>query len=264
MGMLFLPNLYVIWCVLWSVVMLGASVGLHECGHGTFYSSKKLNEILGVIFGSCSFQPFGSYRYAHFQHHQWQGTEKDPTPTPLTPPKPNIFFDWCVKCYIPILYWGGVWWAYFAYKPPHYSFFKKGVEWVVVLLPHALLGWAVPNYTGLCFVSFLLYSVLYENLFTISHHMGLRPQMKQPKYSYAEQMDCARTIPTSKGWVGLNFFYHKEHHLYPQAHWTALPLLHQQLKEHNSLLYGEKETFQRALGRRQGRFHQVLWPKKNN
>ena len=35
-----------------------------------------------------------------FQHHQWQGTDKDPTPTPLNSPKPNVLLDWCMKIYV--------------------------------------------------------------------------------------------------------------------------------------------------------------------
>ena len=38
-------------CIPLSLVMFGASVGLHECGHGTFFRHQRLNEALGVLFG---------------------------------------------------------------------------------------------------------------------------------------------------------------------------------------------------------------------
>ena len=45
----------------------------HDCGHGSFFKSKKLNEIVGVLTGFLSITPFHKWTYEHKIHHQTVG-----------------------------------------------------------------------------------------------------------------------------------------------------------------------------------------------
>ena len=45
----------------------------HDCGHGSFFSSKKANKILGKIMGIIAFTPFNSWHHQHWVHHATSG-----------------------------------------------------------------------------------------------------------------------------------------------------------------------------------------------
>src|SRR5579862_8758551 len=45
----------------------------HDCGHGSFYNSKKANTIVGYITGTLAFTPFDEWKHAHAVHHATVG-----------------------------------------------------------------------------------------------------------------------------------------------------------------------------------------------
>src|SRR5215471_20744747 len=45
----------------------------HDCGHGSFFPSRKANEILGFITGVLTFTPFHQWRWEHNVHHSTSG-----------------------------------------------------------------------------------------------------------------------------------------------------------------------------------------------
>jgi acyl-lipid omega-6 desaturase (Delta-12 desaturase) len=45
----------------------------HDCGHGSFFRSKKANEVVGKIFGILSFTPFYRWHSQHKAHHATSG-----------------------------------------------------------------------------------------------------------------------------------------------------------------------------------------------
>jgi acyl-lipid omega-6 desaturase (Delta-12 desaturase) len=45
----------------------------HDCGHGSFFKSKHLNKIIGIITGLVVFTPYHKWRYEHQIHHQTVG-----------------------------------------------------------------------------------------------------------------------------------------------------------------------------------------------
>ena len=58
---------------------LGFAVLVHECGHGTMFESKKLNEIIGDWFGAAvNFEDMRRYARGHLAHHRLAGTREDP------------------------------------------------------------------------------------------------------------------------------------------------------------------------------------------
>jgi omega-6 fatty acid desaturase (delta-12 desaturase) len=45
----------------------------HDCGHGSFFSSKRTNEIVGQLLSVLTFTPYDHWRKSHAQHHAGSG-----------------------------------------------------------------------------------------------------------------------------------------------------------------------------------------------
>ncbi|HEY6915451.1 MAG TPA: fatty acid desaturase [Paludibacter sp.] len=45
----------------------------HDCGHKSFFKSKKLNNIVGIIAGGFAFTPYHKWHYEHLVHHRTVG-----------------------------------------------------------------------------------------------------------------------------------------------------------------------------------------------
>lgn len=45
----------------------------HDCGHGSFFKSKRWNDIVGVITGIITFTPYYAWRHSHAVHHATSG-----------------------------------------------------------------------------------------------------------------------------------------------------------------------------------------------
>ncbi len=45
----------------------------HDCGHGSFFESRKANDVLGAITGLLCFTPYYHWRWEHAQHHATSG-----------------------------------------------------------------------------------------------------------------------------------------------------------------------------------------------
>ena len=85
-----LGSVVVIWIALfftmgiswWLTIGLSVLAGLflvrsfiifHDCGHGSFFKSKKANNILGFISGMSVFTPYHHWRWEHAMHHATNG-----------------------------------------------------------------------------------------------------------------------------------------------------------------------------------------------
>jgi omega-6 fatty acid desaturase (delta-12 desaturase) len=53
--------------------MVRTFIIFHDCGHGSFFHSKKANEVLGVITGILLFTPYHRWRHDHAIHHATAG-----------------------------------------------------------------------------------------------------------------------------------------------------------------------------------------------
>src|SRR5579863_6833826 len=67
---------------LWLTVPLAILAGgflvrffiiFHDCGHGSFFKSRKANDILGYITGVLCFTPYFHWRWEHSIHHLTSG-----------------------------------------------------------------------------------------------------------------------------------------------------------------------------------------------
>src|SRR6478672_6894649 len=66
----------------WLVVPLAILAGaflvrvfiiFHDCGHGSFFKSRKANDIVGTIAGFFCFTPYYQWRWEHSLHHATSG-----------------------------------------------------------------------------------------------------------------------------------------------------------------------------------------------
>ena len=66
----------------WLVIPLAVIAGVflvrvfiifHDCGHGSFFKSRRANEVVGFITGMLTFTPFYQWRYDHAIHHATSG-----------------------------------------------------------------------------------------------------------------------------------------------------------------------------------------------
>jgi omega-6 fatty acid desaturase (delta-12 desaturase) len=86
-----LPNAYlrflawVAYTFVQGLVFTGIWILAHECGHGAFSKSKKLNWTMGLLMHSFLLVPFHSWRLSHSQHHKATGNlDKDTAVVPHT------------------------------------------------------------------------------------------------------------------------------------------------------------------------------------
>ena len=63
--------------LLLSVVAAGFLVRIfiifHDCGHGSFFKSKRLNRLVGIITGLMAFTPYHKWHHDHKEHHATVG-----------------------------------------------------------------------------------------------------------------------------------------------------------------------------------------------
>ena len=79
-----------LWCLMylslsvswWLAVLLAVLAGAfqvrafiihHDCGHGSFFKSRKANDILGFVTGVLTFTPYHHWRWEHALHHATSG-----------------------------------------------------------------------------------------------------------------------------------------------------------------------------------------------
>jgi acyl-lipid omega-6 desaturase (Delta-12 desaturase) len=71
-----LPGPYwqtLIWSALAGLLTVRIFIIFHDCGHGSFFKSKKANDVLGFITGLLTFTPYSHWRWQHSVHHATSG-----------------------------------------------------------------------------------------------------------------------------------------------------------------------------------------------
>lgn len=73
---------YSLWDGYWLTCLLAVpaagfqlrlSMILHDCAHGSFFASRKANNVLGFLVGVVAFASFGLWRKTHLIHHATSG-----------------------------------------------------------------------------------------------------------------------------------------------------------------------------------------------
>jgi acyl-lipid omega-6 desaturase (Delta-12 desaturase) len=53
--------------------MMRTFIIFHDCGHGSFFKSRKANDVMGIITGIINFTPYHHWRHEHAIHHATAG-----------------------------------------------------------------------------------------------------------------------------------------------------------------------------------------------
>ncbi len=53
--------------------MMRTFIIFHDCGHGSFFKSRRANDILGIVTGLINFTPYHHWRHEHAIHHATAG-----------------------------------------------------------------------------------------------------------------------------------------------------------------------------------------------
>ena len=208
---------------------------LHECGHGTLYSSRALNRIVGHLASFFALIPFTTWKYVHALHHRWTGWQDlDPTTEPLSRRERSgierRLADVLWKYWIPVFavvyrlnnYW----------RLPRIIRFARGRR--VPLLPMAidvvLLAtayafvirfWGFPALVGMVGGGFLLHLIVQDPLL-LSQHTDMPSRLSGGRpvrpFRASEQERFTRSLAFGRRfsyWMLMGFDAHELHHRYP-------------------------------------------------
>ena len=59
--------------ILGGLFLVRAFIIFHDCGHGSFFRSKKANDVLGIITGMLTVTPYHHWKWEHAMHHATTG-----------------------------------------------------------------------------------------------------------------------------------------------------------------------------------------------
>ncbi|MBC7458616.1 MAG: fatty acid desaturase [Bdellovibrionaceae bacterium] len=212
---------------------------MHEAVHGLVSKNKLINDGVGIIAGGLCLLPYEPWKQVHLEHHYWSGNiEKDPVMALA-----RTFPDWNKKIKISL---GFLWKAWI----PVLALLQYAVFWILSSVKFLknprclrfLTSMALPimGIIGLCYamgsnqvLTILLPSVflylLAVEVVNFPHHVGLPYFDDENHIPVWDQHITARSCvyPT---WISklivLNFNYHIEHHMFPDAPWYYLSDLH--------------------------------------
>lgn len=63
-------TIYAMYTITAGMIMTGIWILAHECGHGAFSPSKKVNNLVGFILHSSLLVPYYSWKITHSHHHK--------------------------------------------------------------------------------------------------------------------------------------------------------------------------------------------------
>ncbi len=255
-----------------SIFMFRSFSFMHEAVHGLVSLNNFMNDSLGLLYGAFCGLPYAPWKKSHLEHHFWSGNyEKDPVMALITIlpqfPKPvlkTLTFLW--KAWIPILaiMQYGVFWSLSAKN----TIKVRSVQAILSLLIPAtlLVGIVTLSSSSFIFLVFIPAVALYllaVDVVNLPHHLQLPMFSGEKKLQVWEQYQVARTCLYPK-WVAnfivLNFNYHSEHHMFPDAPWYYLENLHSALRTELGVAQAIDPSFKWILENRPKNLLEVIQP----
>ena len=209
----------------------------HECGHGTAFRSRRLNDFIYPIASFMLFRGPTVWRWSHYRHH---------TDTIIVGRDAEIVFQRPPSVARTILmfthieggskmFWRLVKHAFGRVDDDAKEFVPENehrkIVWesrVMVAIVAGAAVWSLVAWTPLP-ILFIggpsIYGAWLMVFFGITQHAGLRENVLDHRYS-------TRTVymnPVLR-FLYLNMNYHVEHHLFPSVPYPALPKLHAEIK----------------------------------
>ena len=224
-----------------------AYVIVHECCHGSFFGTRRLNEIIGTIFGALSLTPFKSRQFEHAQHHAFSGSYSEPTVQRgierFGSPQPRLraVLRFCWKFWVPV------------FAANEQIALWKNARAIDIILAAVIWLPTIYWYPWMLIVIYF-YLVLIEFV-NLPHHLAEDIWETKGAVPRKEQLRAAKScadIPIISKWFFLNFNRHRAHHLLPALYWADLPAIPDDSKKHSELswhLDHRSKTFEQAFAK---------------
>lgn len=245
---------------------LGLGALMHECGHGSLFESKALNQFMGKwIAAAPVFYRLDDYMNSHLKHHRKIGSRDDPDlhryeryPVSAQSLKRKIIRDLT----------GKTTWNYFrivfnaneiVYIDEHnkqrFSFSRLLTRFHAPIITN-LIMLAVLTWFGVAWVYLLWLAAYFSSYMVFSRIRNLAEHAVVPElFSDDPLMNTRTTVPS--WWERLTFApnsvcYHLEHHLMPSVPKYRLAEFHKKLKERGVLdsadvAYGYMEVVRKLV-----------------
>lgn len=219
---------------------LGFGVLVHECGHGTLFTTRKLNEWVGEwLAAPPTFNNMKAYSRGHLKHHKLAGTRDDPDlpnyqdyPITRTRLRRKLWRD--VSGQTGWRQTRGLFKSFARFRsldPEQRKVLARGL-----VVNAAMLGLFV--YLGVAWLYFVWWAALLTSNRLVSRLRQVAEHAAVPDLYDGDPRRNTRTIPAS--WLDRLVFcplgvnYHLEHHLMASVPIYNLPKMHRMLKANGS------------------------------
>ena len=210
----------------------------HECGHGTAFRSKRLNDVVYYLAAFMLLRPPTLWRWSHVRHHtDTLVVGRDPE---IVLPRPASGVDVATK-FLPVTGVPKSLWRTLRHTAgridddardfvPEDELGKLKWEsraFVAVLAGTAAWSLAAWSMVPLLYIGLpTVYGAWMTQVFAITQHAGLREDVLDHRLN-------SRTVymnPVFR-FLYLNMNYHVEHHIFPTVPYYSLPALHAEVKD---------------------------------
>jgi fatty acid desaturase len=220
-----------VWAVAWvamGAVMLACYAAMHEAIHNHLYSSKRVNRVAGVLWGTAVLANFSVYRAYHLQHHSHTRIEGDTEPHEDFKGAGQYLF------YTPLigmLFWfqiGGTSIASLFGKSPWYARTERqrkdirnnGVVVGVASLVMAAAAVKWPMIVARSWAIPFLVSTVVVAIVTLPEHYACD---QVPDYFRSTRTTLSNPVVQFLFW---NNNFHAAHHIYPAVPYNKVGKLH--------------------------------------
>ena len=222
--------------ILFCLVILHSFILLHEAGHYSCVSSRRMNTILGHYFSVLCCMPFYPWTYIHYEHHKWTGhIDKDPVFELLKRARASNSLPWLIRVgwrtFLPfgVFFMHLVYWSYplklIKDRKMNRKMFHRTLFSVLFLMSVYMIifiGFSTVFKIQYFILPVIGYGMLWE-LLTTAQHLGLPSFTTRPQLHQHAQTTRSTIFPHLIGkYVFLNFGLHLEHHFYPALPWHEL------------------------------------------
>lgn len=256
----------------YSILMFRSFSMMHDAVHGSLSKNKLVNEFFGYFYGGISLLPYTLWKKSHLQHHYWSGNLKNDPVMALRTWIPNqsrsfvalLTFFW--NNWVPVLagMQYGLFWL-LSFNSIKRTFSLKDM---ISFLSPIIIGLSLCSIFGLgkysfVFVSALVIYFLGIEIVNFPHHLHVRSigdEMHLPAWEQeVTARSCLYPVWFSE-FVILNFNYHIEHHMFPDAPWYDLPALNKKLAAENLSSYQVERMFDWTREARKLDLYQLVNP----
>ncbi len=224
--------LYIIAAVFLGTRLRALGNIMHECSHGIFIKSKKLNLFFGHLMAILLFDCFDKYKKDHFAHHAYLGdSRKDPDCKHYHKIRIHYFSNDTSNILLSIISpynWYLGLRSTFIFGSCYTTIFIFKLVYLILLIVLAIFKFKLVFY--FYFVPYLTTYQLFKIFSDIVDHDYLysAPQLKDRSRNHIFKSSFLNWLIFPR-----NDCYHLVHHLYPKLQISQYPIYHKRLMEKN-------------------------------